>query len=98
MLPNRREIDPLDQFLARLIRGKSTYPGCSDFRSHLCATPLCRQNLEAFDGFLASSAPAWSYLFRPALNRELPQTVARERADAAAEIAAQLGLPPDALD
>ncbi|MDQ7777051.1 MAG: FAD-linked oxidase C-terminal domain-containing protein [Paracoccus aminovorans] len=35
MLPNRREIDPLDQFLARLIRGKSTYPGCSDFRSHL---------------------------------------------------------------
>ncbi|WP_172823796.1 hypothetical protein [Paracoccus aminovorans] len=35
MLPNRREIDPLDQFLARLIRGKPTYPGCSDFRSHL---------------------------------------------------------------
>ncbi len=36
MLLTRREIDPLDQFLARLIRGKSTYPSCSDFRSHLC--------------------------------------------------------------
>jgi hypothetical protein len=38
LLPNRREIDPPDQFLARLIRGKSTYPGCSDFPNHLSRT------------------------------------------------------------
>jgi hypothetical protein len=35
MLPNRREIDPPDQFLARLRRGKSTYPSRSDFLNHL---------------------------------------------------------------
>ncbi|MFJ1294137.1 phage protease [Paracoccus yeei] len=62
------------------------------------ATALCRQDPKAFDGFLASSAPAWAHLFRPALNLQRPQTASRERADAAAEIAAQLGLPPDALD
>lgn len=62
------------------------------------ATALCRQDPKAFDSFPASSAPAWAHLFRPALNRQLPQTASRERADAAAEIAAQLGLPPDALD
>lgn len=61
-------------------------------------TALCRQDPKAFDGFLASSAPAWAHLFRPALNLQRPQTASRERADAAAEIAAQLGLPPDALD
>lgn len=62
------------------------------------ATALCRQNPEAFDGFLASSAPAWAHLFRRREFRELPQAAARERQDAAAEIATQLGLSPDALD
>lgn len=62
------------------------------------ATALCRQNPDAFDGFMASSAPAWAHLFRRREFRDLRQDAVRERGDAAAEIAAQLGLPPNALD
>ncbi|MDF3606234.1 phage protease [Paracoccus sp. DMF-8] len=62
------------------------------------ATALCRQNPEAFDGFMQSSAPAWAHLFHRRAFSNLPQTASRERADAAAEIAAQLGPSPDALD
>ena len=62
------------------------------------ATSLCRQNPEAFDGFLTSSAPAWAHLFRRRDHLGQPPRSTRERQDAAAEIAAQLGLSPDALD
>lgn len=62
------------------------------------ATALCRENPEAFEGFLSSSCPAWAHLFRPTLNRQLPQAAPRKRTDAGAKIAAQLGLPPEALD
>lgn len=62
------------------------------------ATALCRQNPEAFDGFMPSSAPAYVHLFRRREFSNLPQTASRDRADAAAGIAAQLGLSPDALD
>lgn len=62
------------------------------------ATALCRQNPEAFDDFMASSAPTWAHLFRPREFRDLRKDAVRERGDAGAEIAAQLGLPPNALD
>lgn len=58
------------------------------------ATALCRQNPEAFDGFMQSSAPAYAHLFRRREFQNLPQTGSRERADAAIEIAAQPGLAP----
>lgn len=58
------------------------------------ATALCRQNLKAFDGFMQSSAPAYAHLFRRREFHNLPQTGSRERADTAAEIAAQPGLAP----
>jgi phage I-like protein len=56
------------------------------------ALSLCRQDPASFDAFLASSAPTWGHLFRPAVNRVLDRGIAEDEATAAGQIAAQLGI------
>lgn len=56
------------------------------------ALALCQQDPTSFDTFLASSAPAWGHLFRPAINRTIEGGMVEDEASTAGQIAAQLGI------
>lgn len=76
-----------------LARGYIT-PGLRDW-----AMDLCSRDEAAFDSFMASCAPAWGHLTRPAIPAGPPPGGRSDalQSEAAAAVCAQLGLKPGSL-